>query len=508
MPQDEEQQTDTEASQADGQDDLPENSVAVEDVGTLKKKITVTVSRERIDAKLDEMFGQLRRSAQVPGFRPGRAPRRLIEKRFGKEVAQDVRNAIIGESMGGAIEKSRLQTLGEPSIDLEEVELPEGGEMSFSFEVEVMPRFELPELKGIKVTRSPFEVTDERVDEHLRYLAEGRASFEEGTGPAGEGDIVTADARIFGEGIDELRREGLTLRVAPGQVEALPLVDLGKALTGKKVAQSATIKITVPEAHPNEQWRGKEVSVEITISKLRKRVLPEVNDEFAEAMGFDSLAELRRFVSERLESRAESQIRRAMREQIVEYLLDNTQFDLPEGYVARHTDRSLQRRYVDLLQRGVSQERIEENLTELQAAASEQALKELKSSFILRRIAEDEGISADESEVNARIARMAQSVNRRPDRLREELQRDGTIDQVAIVIREEKALDKLLEQAQIVDAPPPEGPSQEPARDDGGAKKVKKTKKTAKKTAQEAPAKPKDVRKAKRSARKKDTDKK
>lgn len=507
MPEEtqEQQQTDAEATGDDVQDDLPANAVAVEDVGTLKKKVTITVPRERIDAKLDEMFGELHHSAQVPGFRPGRAPRRLIEKRFAKEVGQDVRNALIGESIGDAIEKSDLQTLGEPDVDLDEIELPASGEMAFSFQVEVMPTFELPELKGIKVQKPPFEVTDERIGEYVQQLAQGRATFAESEGPAGEGDIVTADATIIGEDIDDHKTRDLQLRVAPGQVEGLPLVDLGNQLAGKKVGQSATIKTTVPEAHPNQQWRGKEVSIEITISQLRKRILPEVNDEFAEATGFDSVAQLRKFVGERLESQADAQIRRDMRDQIVKYLLANTEFDLPDAFVARHTERVLQRRYVDLLYQGVSQERIEENLTQLQAEASQQAMRGLRSSFILREIADRQEINADDDEVNARIAEMAQQSKRRPQRVREELQRDGTISQVEISIREEKALDKLLEQAEIVDAPPVEA-GEESEKKAKKTKKAKKAKKTAASKAdsdEKKPAKPTAAGKARKSTGKK-----
>ncbi len=139
---------DKESQQAD---DLPKNTVEVEDVAALKKKVAVTVPRGRIDAKMNEMFGELRTTAQVPGFRVGRAPQRLVEKRFGKEVAQDVRNALVGESIGSAIEDAELKTLGEPNIDLDTIELPDSGDMTFSFEVEIEPQFDLPDTGGIKV---------------------------------------------------------------------------------------------------------------------------------------------------------------------------------------------------------------------------------------------------------------------------------------------------------------------------------------------------------------------
>jgi len=479
-----EDQTAEEAQQAEG-DGLPANSVDVEDAGTLRKKVTITVPRERIDAKLDEMFGELAQTAQVPGFRIGRAPRRLVEKRFGREVSEDVRNALVGESLGDAIEKAALKTLGEPDLDLDGIELPETGEMSYSFEVEVAPDFDLPELKGIQVEKRSIELTDERIDTYVDQLRQSRARHEAADAPAAEGDLVSADAVITGEGVRPHERKNLTLRVAPGQVEGLPLVDLPQALTGKKAGESASLSINVPETHPNEEWREKELSVELTITEVRSRILPELDDEFAVANGFDSLTDMREFVSNSMKSRLVEETTRAMRQQVRQYLLDNTDFELPEGVSQRHAARTLQRRYIDLLQQGIPRETIDERITELQAAATEEAKQELKLQFILGKIADEAEIVIDEAEVNSQVAQMAASYNRRPERFRHELEQDGTLAQVEVALREQKALDRLLEDAEVTEVSEAKVREQmEEARKK--APKTKKAKKAAKKKAKKA----------------------
>jgi trigger factor len=256
-------------------DDLPGNKVDVEEVGTLRKKVTVTIPRERIDAKLDEMFGELSGTAQVPGFRIGRAPRRLIEKRFGKDISEDVRNALVGESMGDAIEQSELKILGEPEMDLESVELPETGDLAFSFEAEVFPEFKMPDLKGIKVEKPIIEITDEQVERQIGEWAESQATFEQTDSAAQSDDMVTAGAKVHVEGQDEpVDSPGLSLRVAPGQIEGMPLLELGKELTGKKSGDTASLEVNIPEAHPNEQWRGKKARIEISISACERRFRP------------------------------------------------------------------------------------------------------------------------------------------------------------------------------------------------------------------------------------------
>jgi trigger factor len=434
------------------QDDMADVQAVAEDAGTLKKKITVTVPRSRIDGKFNELYGELATTALVPGFRVGRAPRRLIEKRFGKDVTHDARNALIGQSLGAALKKVGLEkTIGEPAIDLDKITLPDTGDLSFSFEVEVPPDFELPALTGIKVNRPKLTVQDKHVDQYLEEIRSSRAHLEPTEESAAEGDIVLAGAKITIEGAEPIDRPGLTLRVAPGQIEGLPLIDMGKALAGKKSGESAGLTLKVPDAHANEAWRGKNATIEITVSQVRRRHLPELNEQFAAGMGFDSLDEMRKYVSVRLTARLEQETHQAMRDQICRYLLDSTKFDLPPGVATRHAATMLRRRYVDLLQRGVPREQIDENLAKLQAQAEEESKIALKLMFILDKAAETQKIEVTEGEVNARIAQMAASSNRRPERLRQELEADGSLEQVQLSVREDKALDRLLEQAEIVE---------------------------------------------------------
>jgi trigger factor len=402
---------------------------------------------------MDEMFGELSTSAQVPGFRVGRAPRRLLEKRFGKEVTQDVRNAIIGESLGSAIEQADLKTMGEPDLKLDDIELPDDGDMSFSFEVEVQPEFDLPKTDGIEVTREIFEVDNDRVDEYINNIREGQARYEKTDEPAHDGDAIVAAAKITGEGIDH-EVSHANLRVAASMLEGIALPELAETLKGKSAGDTVTLAKTVSENHGNEEWRGKDVEITLKVNEVHHRIVPEMNEEFATQAGFDNVEEFREFVASRLKARVDMEIQKSLRDQICKYLVANATFDLPEGVVQRHTQRAVQRRFVEMLQYGVPRERIEENLAELQAAAQEEATANLKLSFMLGRIADEQEIEVADAEINSRIAQMAAQYNRRPERLRQELASDGSLEQVAISLREEKALDTLLQAAKVNDATP------------------------------------------------------
>ncbi|MFP4053366.1 MAG: trigger factor [Phycisphaerae bacterium] len=435
-------------------DNLPENKVDIEDAGTLKKKITVTIPRERIDAKYDEMFGELSDNAQIPGFRVGRAPRRLLEKRFGKEVTQDVRNALVGEAIGSVMEDEDLNTIGEPELELDEIEVPDSGEMEISFEIEVAPEFDLPELEGIEVEKPEEEVSDEKVDEYIEQMMQSMAKFVDSDKPAGEGDMVVAAAKLTSDELEKpIERPGLSLRVAPGQIEGIPIVDLGDTLKDAKPGDTVSTQVTVPGSHPNEDWHGKQMTVEITVSSVRKREVPELTDELAEQMGFDSMGEMRSYFRGRMQSQMETESQQKMRDQIQEYLLESTELDVPEGVANRHAARVLQRRYLEMLRMGIPREKVDENMTALKAAATEQAQKDLKLQFILEKVAEQENLEVTEAEVNSRIAQMAAYYGRRPERLRQELAQDGTLEQLAVSMLQEKALDALLSKAKVKEVP-------------------------------------------------------
>ncbi len=430
----------------------PKVNVKVEDAGTLRKKVTIEVEREKIDAKYNEMFGELSKSAMVPGFRIGHAPKRLIEKRFGKEVGEDVRNSIVSEALGAGLEQEKLQMVGEPELKIEEIKIPDEGPLSFSFEVEVAPEFELPQWKGLEIKKPTLEVDDARVTQTLENYRRAYAPVKVTHEPAAENDVVVADVKVAGDGI-ELDRQDVPMRVGPFQIEGILLENLGKKLTGAKAGDTKSLKTTVPQPHPNEAWRGKEVTVTVTVKEVKRPELPEF-EAVATQAGYANVEELRAAVRQRMESEAVTQQHEAMHAQVLRYLLANTTLDVPEGVSKRHARTLLARRYVDLLYRGVPREQIEQNLEVLSEGATKQALDESKLSFILGKIANQENIDVDEAEANARIAQIAAKNNRRPERVRQELHNEGRLEDLYIAIRDDKVVEKILAEAKIVDVTP------------------------------------------------------
>jgi trigger factor len=435
---------------------LTVNLVSVEDTGTLKKKVKLEVPEEEVAKRLNENFGEMTKSAQIPGFRVGRAPRRLIEKRFGKDVREQVRLNLIGMALDRGIELAKLETLGEPDFKLEEIVLPETGPLVFEFEVEIQPQFDLPGLEGIDVTEHEAQITEKDIDDQIENFRWQDAHLEELTtgGPTEKNDHIEADYTLEVAGEPPTVKYDSPLDLRPQAVEGVMFNDLGDQLSGLKVGESKTVEITVPETHEKEAWRKQPAKLNVTVKKVFRWVLPELTEELAKRSGFENIAGWRETVKTELEARKGQQVRKDMETQVRKFLLDNTKVEVPAGVADRQTNRVLARRVLDLQQMGIPPVLIEQKLDDLRTKARDQAVDDLKLFFVFDKIARQYELEVKEEEINGVIAGMAARSGRRPERMREDMTREGMLGNVYDMIRERKVLEKLMEKAKIVKGKP------------------------------------------------------
>ncbi|HEY7088731.1 MAG TPA: trigger factor [Tepidisphaeraceae bacterium] len=426
-------------------------AIKVEDAGPATKKVTVEIPAERIAQKLQEQYKELRQQAAIPGFRPGHAPQKLVEKRFGEDVKEQVRRTLISESYGQAVEKNSLQVIGEPEFDNpESIKLPDDGSLSYSFQVEVQPQITLPDLKGLKVKKPKVNVTEENVDQAMQNLREQQGALipVEDRGVEAK-DYVYGDVHIKLDGNVIAHQHDAQLVARPGRISGIDVTDLDKKLKGAKSGDTRTIKVQVPDTHAQEQIRGKEVEIEIAVKDIKRLELAEITPEFLTDLGFNDEKELRDALREQMVERINMDVATAMREQVYKHLLDNTPIDLPTKLSDRQEQRIVSRRAVDLMMRGVPREQVESNIERLRGGAKDEAVKELKLFFILEKIAADQGTDVDEAELNGRIAMLAAQRGARPEKLKQQMSKDGTLANMYVQMREQKAVDKLIEGAQI-----------------------------------------------------------
>ena len=461
------------------------NAVTIEEAGPCKKKVIIEVPQAKIKKLTEKQYEDLRKEALVPGFRKGRAPRRLLEKRFGKETKEQIKLTLLSDASKSAIEDNKLQALGEPDIDFEEIELPAEGPLTFDFEVEVRPEFDLPKLEGIPVSKTKLEVTDEQVDREIEQMQRWAGVWtprEEET--AELEDQIIADAILKIEGIEEEEKlDDVEIYVRKsGFVGAIPVEKLDELLVGAKSGDTKETSVEVPKTFFREEYRGKKVDINISIKDIKWLKPAELDENLLKRYEVEDKNELREKIHDSLHSRLETQGRTEMTEQIFEYLLDKTDLDLPLSIVAEQASSVLQRQYTNLLMRGLSREQVDEQLEQLKAGSEQQAEQQLKTFFIMDKVAEKLDIKVTEEEINGQVAQLALQRGQRPERLREEMERNGSLAQFSLEVRQDKCIAKLLETAVITEKKPEKKAKGAKKSDKKPAKKA--SKKAAKKSAE------------------------
>lgn len=454
--------------------------VTIDDVATCKKRLSITIPREEIDAKFNERFTELEGEAFVPGFRVGHAPRRLIEKRFRDAVAEEVRIKLVSETFEKALEEQKLDIVGEPDIDPEKIEMPDDGPMTFSVELEVRPEFDLPDdytaIPVDAVTRP--EVTDDSVAQALERLREQNGSLEtvEPNEAAREKDLVQADLTLQAGDVMVLDRQNVRLPVGEVAIEGVRLDALPDLLKGAKAGDTKETTITIGQEADNEDVRGQEANLTVKVNEVQRINLPD-DQALLEAADYEDMDALKAAIRRQQQSRSEAEFREAQEEAVRTWLLEAIPFDLPEDLVSRHANRLLQRRLMSMQYRGVPAGEIEQHMGDITSATNEQAARDLRLHFILDRIAKKENMEATDAEVDARVRFMAVQYSRKADRLREEMAASGQLDSLRGQILEDKVVRMLLDRAtspaeepETADEPPaPEPDADTDAAADPGA---------------------------------------
>jgi trigger factor len=428
-------------------------NVIVEDVGPCKKHLKITIPKEDIEKKVEENYKRLASTASVAGFRKGRVPRKLLERRFSDDVLEDVKQTILTEASQKAVEEKGLKPIGDPSFD--NVAFEPNKDCIFEITLEVEPDFDLPVYKGLELHRDRVSVDDEEVARGLDGLRMQRARLElmpAGT-PVAADDVIICDWKMVSENETVADQKDAELLVRGRRSGGLEMEqDLSETLAGAKFGERSEVKAKFLDSYPVEKWRGKEGALTVEVKEVRRPVAPELNEEFAKAMDFDSLADLKQAVLRSITQSKEREVSLALEQQAFDQLLAAAPFELPQGVLKAQARHIMLRQQYRLRQRGVPAEEIEKHMDDLRNASEESAARNLKIFFILDRIAEKEKIFVTEDEVESRIAAMAGSYGLTPQRMRAQIEQEGSLSELRAGLRENKVVDFLLKNARIEEA--------------------------------------------------------
>jgi len=427
--------------------------IDVVDVGPCKKKVHVEVPPEEVGEKLQQRFTEIQTTTALPGFRRGRAPLKLVQRRFAEQVMNEVKVSLIAESYQKAVEDNSLKPLEDPDIDPEKLELEEEKSFVFDAEVEVAPSFELPKYKGIRVVRKAGEVTEAEVDEvmeGLRTRSAQQVPVEEGT-ESDEGHILVADLE-FSAGDERLwGEENVPFRLSGAAIGPIRVPELVDLLKGAKMGETRQVSAGFPDDFRDENLRGKQGTLEVKMNEIKREELPEISDEWAKGWGVDTVEQLRVRARHDVEQTKEDEVKKDIDRQLVERLLAEADFELPEGLVERRAKRRASSFRFQLLYQGVPADEVEKRTEEIEKTSRGATERDLKAEFYFEEIAEKENLQPNDGEVDQWIQAIAARRGMPAQRYRRELEQRGELDALRQQLMEFKVLQFRRENAEVVE---------------------------------------------------------
>jgi len=421
----------------------------VEELTPTRVKLTIEVPFEELKSSLDKAYREVARQVRVPGFRPGHVPPRVIDQRIGRgAVLEQAVNDAVPLLYSQALQDNDVLALGQP--DLEITNLDDGKELAFTAEVDVRPKFDLPDLDGIPVTVENAVVTPDDVEEYISGLRERFASLKGVDRPVGEGDFVSIDlsASVDGEPVEDAQASGLSYEVGTGSL----LDGLDEALAGMSSGDTKTFSAELAGGGR----AGQQAEVTVTVHSVKVKELPEFDDEFAQsASEFDTLGELRAGTRVQLERVKRLQQAAQARERALDALLGKIEVPLPDSLVASEVEMRGQSLDEQLERAGATRDTYLEasgqTAEQLAADMENTAKRSVKAGFVLDKLAAQENLGVEQAELNNFVIEQAYRMGVQPDRLAQELADHGQIGSVVGEVLRAKALSLIAERAAVTD---------------------------------------------------------
>lgn len=435
-------------------------NITVEKQQNCQASLRVEVPSDDVDSERNRIIAAYSSKARIPGFRPGKAPRKVIEKRFKDSIDEELRDRLTRQAFDEALKKESLKVLNFGIPD--QFETNPDGTISIHSTLVLAPEFELPEYKGLTVRSASTEVSDEEVEENLQSLRERFADYEDITDrPAQAGDLAVVDftSTLDGEPLEEALgkpagylagREGFWVKLD----EQSFLPGFAARLEGASPGDSLEFDLTLPDDFPMAELQGRDVAFQVAVKELKTAVLPELDDELAAKVAGDrSLEELRELVKLQLEQEKTRKADDGKVNQIVEHFNEHIDFELPEELVQQETQSQADGMVERGVRSGMSEGELQAQQAEIFAAAGMQARTNLKTNFILQEIARAEGIEVSDQELVGHLAQIAQSRKEAPKKFIKQMQKEGRIPGIRNSMLVGKAIDFILEHAKVEEVP-------------------------------------------------------
>lgn len=423
-----------------------------------KHSLEISVPAAEVEKETERAAAAIQVKVRLPGFRPGKAPLAMVKTRFAPDVRQEVLEKLVPRFLNAAMEQDRLQAVSQPNIS--DVHLHAGEPLRFKAEFEVAPAFELAEYQGLTVTYAEPEVADADVMARIDQTRDRKAEYvNEDPRPLADGDYAVISLESIAGAEEKVQQDELMLKVG----DEATMKEFSENLRGASPGESREFEVTYPEDYDRKTLAGKTVRFHATVKAVRRKELPELNDDFAKDLGdYQTLDELKDAVRKSILHEREHTAQDETKHQIIEKLVDAHAFPIPEVYIDRQIETTLNTQLQQLAAQGIDPRSLKLDWAKVRESQKGRAERDVRASLILDKIADREAIAATQDEVDREVQRFARQQREAVAVVRAQLQKDGTLNRIAGQIRTEKTLSLLFDKARK-EAPKPEDKKAEAA---------------------------------------------
>jgi len=417
--------------------------INIEDQKDAQKLIKVEVEAQRVDAALEDIYNGIQKTANIPGYRPGKAPRDMVKTHYNKAANEEVLNRLIWDCYREAITEKNINPVGYPVIV--DVDFNEGKPLNFSVKVETRPAFKLKVYKGIKVKEKLYEASDEDVDNALKQMQESMAEYKNiKARPIAKGDYIVCDYECFSGGKQVDKKDKLWLYIS----DKLQPKELLALLLGAELGTTKETEVSYPKDYEYKELAGQSRLYKVTPKEIKEKILPEINDELAKSTGhFNDMSELKADLKKNILSQKKLESARDVENQIYKILLESHAFDVPASLVENQALRLVQETKQRLAQQGYKKEDLDTQDDKFKESVKGRALDNVRLFFIMQSIAQQEKIEVVESDIDKRVAEIASHTKEDQVKVRQRLKENNLLDSLKEQALHDKVSEFLIVQA-------------------------------------------------------------
>jgi trigger factor len=408
-----------------------------------KRSIEIEIPLEEVERAQERVTNSIKQRVRLPGFRPGKAPINIIKSRFEGEIRNEVLELLLPQAFRDRVQKDELNVVGTP--DITDLKFEPGQPIRFKADFEIAPEFEIADYRGLPVKYEEPTVSDEELEKRIEAMRESKAEYPNlDPRPIENNDYVLVHLRSLG-GLAEPIEQDVQIQV--GAEETLPAFN--EALIGASPEAVIELDVTYPEEYGQEKLAGKTVRFELTPKFIRKKELPGLDDEFARDLGdYQTLDELRDAVRKSIFNEKQYTAQQTAKEELIDRMVERNDFPIPQAYVDRQIENQVRMQLRSLAGQGIDPNTIQLDWDKVKENQREKAVRNVRASLLLEKIAEREGISATKDEVDREVQRIARQEREAVAVTRARLDKDGTLGRISGSIQTEKTLQFLFDQAQ------------------------------------------------------------